>query len=365
MKFNLSNNVLSFTLIIFSLVVLFDVLFKQKKSNRLKISLTFLCIPILIHNILIYFNISHFGFFDVFLLMKILFILSVLQLFSNLYFSNHKKYVNILSFVFLILYFIRLIYSLIYHINYSITIENYYPLEITPLGSINKFSYKFVLIRLGTTLIFISYFIYFWIQFVYKFNLQNIYQKKIKFFTNAIALLLLIALTLFIIKYIFHYNISKSNNIIISFLFQLYVLIVLLNRPYFLNRVNDQKMAIINRMNYSNEIELDIRLFDELFFNKLIYIKKDINIKLFSEQLGVDKDNLSVYIYNRFGFGFDDLVNKHRVAYFTELIKNPKYNNLTIDALAKEVGFASRSAFYKPFKKFHGGNPSDLIDMYS
>jgi len=67
-------------------------------------------------------------------------------------------------------------------------------------------------------------------------------------------------------------------------------------------------MALINRMNYSNEIELDIRLFDELFFNKLIYIKKDINIKLFSEQLGVDKDNLSVYIYNRFGFGFDDLV---------------------------------------------------------
>ena len=124
MKFNLSNNLFSFTLIILSLIVLFDILFKQKKSNRLKIVLSFLCIPILIDNILIYFNISHFGFFDVFLLMKILFVLSVLQLFSNLYFSNHKKYVNILSFVFLILYFIRSIYSLIYHINYSITIEN-------------------------------------------------------------------------------------------------------------------------------------------------------------------------------------------------------------------------------------------------
>ena len=125
-----------------------------------------------------------------------------------------------------------------------------------------------------------------------------------------------------------------------------------------------------------NLIETGFNTYDYLYdkFHKTWYddkiritdiTKKDINIKLFSEQLGVDKDNLSVYIYNRFGFSFDDLVNKHRVAYFTELIKNPKYNNLTIDALAKEVGFASRSAFYKPFKKFHGGNPSDLIDMYS
>lgn len=365
MELNLSQDILSFSLIILSLIALFDILLKQKKSNRLRIVLTFLCIPILIDNSLIFFKIYNFSFFDVFLLMKMTFALSLLQLFSNLYFSNHKKYVNIVSFVFLILYAIRSIYSLIYHINYSITIENYYSLEIIPVGGIKKFPYFVELIRLGTQLIFISYFIYFWIQFVYKFNLENIYQKKIKFFTNAIALLILMIFTIFLIKYIFHYHISNFNNLIISFLFQLYILIVLLNRPYFLNRVNEQKMALINRMNYSNEIELDVTLFDELFFNKLIYIKKDINIKLFSEQLGVDKDNLSVYIYNRFGFGFDDLVNKHRVAYFTELIKNPKYNNLTIDALAKEVGFASRSAFYKPFKKFHGGNPSDLIDMYS
>jgi len=30
--------------------------------------------------------------------------------------------------------------------------------------------------------------------------------------------------------------------------------------------------------------------------------------------------------------------------------------------LAKEVGFSSRQHLYKPFKKFHGGNPSDIVD---
>jgi AraC-like DNA-binding protein len=59
---------------------------------------------------------------------------------------------------------------------------------------------------------------------------------------------------------------------------------------------------------------------------------------------------------------FNDLVNKNRVDYFIDIIHNPKYLNFTIDALAKEAGFSSRQHLYKPFKKFHGGNPSDIMD---
>jgi len=45
-----------------------------------------------------------------------------------------------------------------------------------------------------------------------------------------------------------------------------------------------------------------------------------------------------------------------------EIVQDPAYQNFTIDALAREVGFSSRQHLNKPFKKFHGGNPSDLID---
>jgi AraC-like DNA-binding protein len=34
-----------------------------------------------------------------------------------------------------------------------------------------------------------------------------------------------------------------------------------------------------------------------------------------------------------------------------------------VEALALEVGFSSRQRFYQPFKKYHGGNPSDLIEV--
>ena len=51
----------------------------------------------------------------------------------------------------------------------------------------------------------------------------------------------------------------------------------------------------------------------------------------------------------------------YRVSYFIELAKSEKHNHYTIDALAQLSGFTSRHHFYRPFKKFHGGVPSDFL----
>jgi YesN/AraC family two-component response regulator len=59
---------------------------------------------------------------------------------------------------------------------------------------------------------------------------------------------------------------------------------------------------------------------------------------------------------------FSDLVNKYRVQYFVSIVVLPQNANYTIDALAKMSGFTSRNHLYKPFRKFHGGIPSDFID---
>lgn len=78
--------------------------------------------------------------------------------------------------------------------------------------------------------------------------------------------------------------------------------------------------------------------------------------------LNVSTNDLYKFIYNKFSVSFNDLVNKNRVNYFLEIIKQPKFQNFSVDALAQEAGFTSRQHLYKPFKKFHGGNPSDLIE---
>jgi len=51
MAIEIPQNILSFTLIIFSIVLVFDILIKQKKSHRLKIIFLLLVLPILIGNL--------------------------------------------------------------------------------------------------------------------------------------------------------------------------------------------------------------------------------------------------------------------------------------------------------------------------
>jgi YesN/AraC family two-component response regulator len=81
--------------------------------------------------------------------------------------------------------------------------------------------------------------------------------------------------------------------------------------------------------------------------------------------MGVSKEVMFNYIYFTYSMSFDELINKARVDYFVEIIKEAKFKNYTVEALALEVGFSSRQRFYQPFKKYHGGNPSDLIDIFN
>ena len=94
----------------------------------------------------------------------------------------------------------------------------------------------------------------------------------------------------------------------------------------------------------------------------MYYKNQTANLLDFSNIMGVCKDSLVNHIYFKYSMSFDNLINKNRINYFIDLIKQPENKNLTIDALSKESGFSSRQQLYKPFKKFHGGNPSDLLD---
>ena len=101
------------------------------------------------------------------------------------------------------------------------------------------------------------------------------------------------------------------------------------------------------------------------FFTNLYFKSKTADIEEFANIIGVSKDILFKYIYFNYSMSFEELLNKTRVDHFVEIIKEPQFKNFTVEALALEVGFGSRQRFYQPFKKYHGGNPSDLIDIFN
>jgi AraC-like DNA-binding protein len=55
-------------------------------------------------------------------------------------------------------------------------------------------------------------------------------------------------------------------------------------------------------------------------------------------------------------------LNKSRVDYLVELLREGKHEEYTIEALAKMSGFGSRQTMYKAFAKFRNQSPTDFID---
>ena len=140
-----------------------------------------------------------------------------------------------------------------------------------------------------------------------------------------------------------------------------YVLLLIYYRPNFLNR-SALKISFGDSFNRDTEYAISELSFINEFYTKLYFTRNEASLENLAKILNISSNDLYKFIYYKYSMTFNDLVNKNRVDYFIDIIHDPKYLNLTIDALAKEAGFSSRQHLYKPFKKFHGGNPSDIVD---
>jgi len=207
--------------------------------------------------------------------------------------------------------------------------------------------------------LFVLYYIY---NILFKFSFKNIYFKNTQIWTFCFFMLLLTQLIIILISSFF--EISYHFKIFIPIVFDSFLLSIILYRPSFINK-NGSKISLghlFKRNDFSADIkELD---FNFHFFTNLYYKNKTADITEFSNIMEVSKDMMFNYVYFTYALSFDELVNKSRVEYFVEIVKESKYKNYTVEALAMEVGFTSRQRFYQPFKKYHGGNPSDLIDIF-
>jgi len=89
------------------------------------------------------------------------------------------------------------------------------------------------------------------------------------------------------------------------------------------------------------------------------YRKQGFTIQDLSNQTGIPVYQLSPLINRYFKLNFTTWVNRYRVDYF---IKHTVRNNtVTLEALAKDAGFTSRSTFIGAFKKEKGVTPREYL----
>ena len=90
--------------------------------------------------------------------------------------------------------------------------------------------------------------------------------------------------------------------------------------------------------------------------------KPGYKIRDLSEDLDIPTYQLSAFINQEYGQNFNELINDYRVDFMaSQLIKNPEKFQFTLEALANEAGFNSRSSFYNAVKKKTGKTPAEFF----
>ena len=228
-----------------------------------------------------------------------------------------------------------------------------------PLWALPGVGIYFKIAKAIITLFVFSINLWILLKILTKYKPSNIYFIQLRKWTLYLLLFQLLSGISFVL---YVYLDSEYRNIAYLFvlIFNFAGILPLLFRPKFLNRSN-LKIKLGNLFDKRIEDSLTEKLFADIFFTQVFYLNPDASVDTLKKQLNVSSEILNNFLYTHYGLALTDLVNKHRVAYFIDLINTGKYGNYTIDALAQEAGFGSRFHLYKSFKKFHGGTPSDFI----
>ena len=94
------------------------------------------------------------------------------------------------------------------------------------------------------------------------------------------------------------------------------------------------------------------------------FTSKDISLAVLAGQLDSNTKYLSEIINNHYHVNFNTYINKLRINYIIEKLKNdPNFINYKISYLAENCGFSSHSSFATVFKSITGISPVKFIEL--
>lgn len=102
-----------------------------------------------------------------------------------------------------------------------------------------------------------------------------------------------------------------------------------------------------------NELELLIQ-------KEKLFQKTDLSLNQVASAMQLHPNQLSALINQHFQKNFREFINTHRIENAKSLLLDPDSERWTIEAIACESGFQSRSAFYQAFKMIEGVTPTQF-----
>ena len=342
---------LFFSIVVFAIIVFFDVLFTVKRPIILKIFFLLLTSSVGLFSFLIWLNHLNEYILLFFPALKFLMWSSMALILSHLYVGKDKRWIYLL----LAGATVVLIISIYRVYIYVITPE--FISKVATMDPVMMFTQKFSFkVNLIPRLILLALFTTINMRIIYlifkKSSEGNFYYDKVKNWTKAFVTLEFFSVAVFGImnSALVSFEFGNAMLIVLGYL----ILFIVFYRPRFINN-QSVKLAISDSFIKEKYSTISDANFYTPFFLNQYYLNEDATLEHFCNLNGINAtENLQDQIVIKYNMSFGNLVNKSRIDYFIELAKSPKFKNYSIDALAKEAGFNSRHHLYKPFKKFHG-----------
>ncbi len=100
---------------------------------------------------------------------------------------------------------------------------------------------------------------------------------------------------------------------------------------------------------------------EQVMLNNQPYKNPDLNLTSLAELSGTSPHSLSRVINEGYRVNFNDFVNSYRIREFKRLVQQEKHRSHTLLSMAFDVGFNSKSAFNRSFKKLEQCTPRDYL----
>jgi tetratricopeptide (TPR) repeat protein len=98
----------------------------------------------------------------------------------------------------------------------------------------------------------------------------------------------------------------------------------------------------------------------EYFESEKPYLNSNLKFDDVKGQLRINQKTISDLIQQHAGMSFKMFVNNYRIKEVLRHLASPELKNYKIEAVAKEAGFGSKTAFYKAFSQITGTHPSEF-----
>jgi len=105
-----------------------------------------------------------------------------------------------------------------------------------------------------------------------------------------------------------------------------------------------------------------LKLKIEKYIENKPYLNPEFNLTMMSTDTDIPVHHLSYFFNEYLNVNFNTWKNDLKIAYVIDLINNGSGEILTLDALAKQAGFGSRTSFFNSFKQKVGVTPSEYLN---